>query len=67
MIADPYVVAFNAPLSTVVREMAVRHIGSAIVVRRGKLAGILSAIDVCRIFAEYLESRFGTPGGNAAA
>ena len=58
MIANPYVVAFNTPLNEVVIGMAQRHIGSAIIVRRGKLAGILSSIDVCRILGEYLESTF---------
>lgn len=67
MVADPYVVSFNTPLSEVAAEMAERHIGSAIVVRRGKLAGILSAIDVCRILAEYLRSRFGASDGSDAA
>jgi acetoin utilization protein AcuB len=67
MIADPYVAAFNTPLNAVVAEMARRRIGAAIVVRRGKLAGILSAMDVCRIFGEYLESWFGAPGGGDEA
>ena len=66
MIVDPYVVAFNTPLSEVVAQMALRHIGSAIVTRRGKLAGILSAMDVCRIFAEYLDHQFGVVGGSDA-
>jgi len=67
MVSDPYVVSFSTPLNEVMAQMALRHIGSAIVVRRGKLAGILSAVDVCRIFAEYLEALFPTGGGNAAA
>jgi acetoin utilization protein AcuB len=67
MISDPYVVSFNTPLNEVTAQMALRHIGSAIVVRRGKLAGILSAIDVCRIFAEYLEAKFPDGRGDAAA
>ncbi|MGE5304948.1 MAG: HPP family protein [Alphaproteobacteria bacterium] len=67
MVADPYVVQFSAPLNEVVAEMAKRHVGSAIVVRRGSLAGILSGIDVCRILAEYLEWRFSSRSGNDAA
>ncbi len=67
MVADPYVVAFNTPLSEVVTQMGRRHIGSAIVTRRGKLAGILSAMDVCRIFAEYLDNQFGVIGGSDVA
>jgi acetoin utilization protein AcuB len=67
MVADPYVVGFKTPLDEVVAQMAIRHIGSAVVVRRGKLAGILSAIDVCRIFAEYLDHWFARAGGHDAA
>jgi acetoin utilization protein AcuB len=67
MVADPYIAAFNTPLSEVVAQMARRHIGSVIVMRRGKLAGILSTIDVCRIFAEYLEEQFAPAGGDDAA
>jgi len=67
MVTNPYVVGFNTPLNEVAAQMALRHIGSAIVTRRGKLAGILSAMDVCRIFAEYLDHQFGVVGGNDAA
>jgi acetoin utilization protein AcuB len=67
MVADPYVAAFNTPLSEVLSQLALRHIGSVIVTRRGKLAGILSAIDVCRIFAEYLDERFAPASGGDAA
>ena len=67
MVADPYVANFNTSLNEVVSQMALRHIGSAIILRRGKLAGILSSIDVCRIFAEYLNATFPGGGGNEAA
>lgn len=69
MVRDPYVVPFRAPLNEVVFEMAKRRIGSVLVQRQGKLAGILSAIDVCRILGEYLEMLFprGSRGGNTAA
>ena len=68
MIRDPYLVPFSAPLNEVVFEMAKRRIGSVIVQRHGKLVGILSAIDVCRILGEYLESMFptGNRGGSTA-
>jgi len=67
MVDKPYTVAFDTPLNEVVAEMAQRRIGSAIIVRRGKLAGVLSAIDVCRILGEYLGSRFGAGDGDDAA
>jgi acetoin utilization protein AcuB len=67
MVEDPYVVPFDAPLNEVTNQMAQRHIGSAIVLHHGKLAGILSAMDVCRILAEILESEFPhAPGDDAA-
>jgi len=69
MVPNPYVASFRTPLNEVVLEMAKRRIGSVIVQRQGKLAGILSAMDVCRILGEYLESMFptGRRGGNTAA
>jgi signal-transduction protein with cAMP-binding, CBS, and nucleotidyltransferase domain len=69
MVPDPYIVPFRAPLNEVVLEMSRRRIGSVLVERHGKLAGILSAMDVCRIFGEYLESMFptGRRGGDSAA
>jgi len=67
MTSNPYVVPFRAPLSDVVFEMAKRRIGSVIVQRQGKLAGILSAIDVCRLLGEYLENLYPRPRGNTAA
>jgi len=44
MIPHPYIVPFRAPLNEVVSEMAKRRIGSVIVQRQGKLAGILPDI-----------------------
>ena len=67
LVADPYVTEFDTPLQSVVREMADRRIGSAIVVRKGKLAGILSVTDVCRILAELLEELHPPPRDDEAA
>ena len=61
MADDPYIVAFDTPLNKVALEMAKRHAGSAIVLHHEKLAGILSATDICRILAEIFESEF-SPG-----
>lgn len=62
---DPYVVEMTTPLDEVVAEMSRRQIGSAIVVRHARLAGIISVTDVCRVLAEILRHRF--PGGDDAA
>jgi CBS domain-containing protein len=62
----PYVVELSAPLGPVLLEMARRHVGSAIVLRSGRLAGIITETDVCRALGEVLERRFGPGGGDAA-
>jgi acetoin utilization protein AcuB len=67
MAHNPYVVAFDTPLNDVALEMAKRHIGSAIVLHHEKLAGILSATDICRILAEIFESEFSPSTGDDAA
>jgi acetoin utilization protein AcuB len=67
LLPDPYAVEMSAPLDEVVAEMAARHIGSAIVLRHGRLAGVFSAVDACRLLAEFLRDRFrpGEPEGAA--
>lgn len=62
MAEDCYVADIDTPLNAVLREMAERRLGSAIITRNGKLAGIFTAIDACRAFADYLEN---TPGADA--
>ena len=67
MADDPYTVAFDTPLNEVALEMAKRHAGSAIVLHHEKLAGILSATDICRILAEIFESEFSPDIGDDVA
>jgi acetoin utilization protein AcuB len=62
---EPYVVEMTTPMDEVADEMAKRHVGSAVVVRHGKLAGIFSTVDACRLLAEFLRDRF--PAGPEAA
>lgn len=64
---DPYTVQINSPLAEVVLEMANRKIGTAVVVKGEKLAGIVTVIDVCRALGEFLTDRFGSPEGGQAA
>jgi CBS domain-containing protein len=63
---SPYAVELTAPLGPVLLEMARRHCDSAIVLRAGRLAGIITETDVCRALGEVLERRFGPGGGEAA-
>ncbi|MEN8159379.1 MAG: CBS domain-containing protein [Myxococcota bacterium] len=67
LLSDVYSVEMSTPLAEVATEMARRHIGSAIVLRQGRLAGVFSAVDACRLLAEFLEDRFhpGEPEGAA--
>jgi acetoin utilization protein AcuB len=57
-VANPYVVDINQPLSDVVLDMAERHIGAALVTGHGRLAGIFTVSDACRVLGEWLRERF---------
>jgi len=66
-VAQPYVVDLHLMLSEVLSHMAERRIGSAIVTRDGRLAGVLTWVDVFRAFAEHLQAQDpSTEGGDAA-
>jgi acetoin utilization protein AcuB len=64
---DVYVVDVNERLDRVLLHMAQAHIGSALVVKDGKLAGIFTSNDACRCFAEHLRSEFAPEQGDDAA
>lgn len=51
-----YVVDLHTRMDVVVAEMAKRRVATALVVRDGRLAGILTATDVCRLYGELLVS-----------
>jgi CBS domain-containing protein len=53
---DVYSVELGERLDCVLSEMAERHIGSAIVTDGGKVAGVFTATDACRNFAEFLRA-----------
>ncbi len=55
---QPYIVETNTPLNTVIAEMSQKKIGSAIVVKSGKLSGIVTTIDICNALVELVESQF---------
>jgi len=62
----PYVVDLHESLGTVARELAVRHLEAALVVRDGRLAGIFTTGDACRVLARLLrKSEQDTDGGVA--
>lgn len=66
-VPEVYVVDLNEPLRNVLMEMADRHIGSAIVTRHGKLAGVFTSVDACRCFADFIEEIFPDPGDDQVA
>lgn len=58
---DPYVVDLATPLEEVLRTLIARRIGSAIVTRHERLAGIFTHVDVCRSYLSLLNATFPTP------
>jgi CBS domain-containing protein len=66
MVRDAYVVDLEARLDEVLHHMAAHQLGSAIVTREGRLAGVFTTTDACRQFAEFLREQFRRSGGDAA-
>jgi acetoin utilization protein AcuB len=66
-VRDVYVVDVDTPLDEVLSHVAETHVGSALVVKNGKLAGILTNGDVCRVLADLLRQRFPAPGDDISA
>ena len=66
-VEEPYVVDLNDRLDNVLYTMAERRIGSALVTRHGKLAGVFTVTDACRSFAEFLRAPLKPAGGDEAA
>ena len=67
MLRDAYVVDLDTRLDDVLAHMAEHHIGSAIITRKGKLAGVFTVTDACRHFAEFLRDQVRRSGGGEAA
>ncbi len=51
---SPLIVDLNTPLAEVAATMVERRVSAALVTRAGKLVGILTSTDVCRLLAELL-------------
>jgi CBS domain-containing protein len=60
-VENGYSADLETPLAVVVRTMAEQHIGAAVVTKQGRIAGIFTATDACRVLAEFLEERFDPP------
>ena len=64
---SPYIVDLADRLDHVVAEMANRRVAAALVLRQGKLAGILTTTDVCRLLVETLRADHHVPDDGDAA
>jgi acetoin utilization protein AcuB len=64
---EPYVVDSGAPLFSVAKTMAERHLGSALVTRGDRLVGIFTTTDACRALARVLHEHYPDPGPDEAA
>jgi len=67
MVQDAYIVDLGTRLDEVLQHMAEQQLGSAIVTRKGKLAGVFTVTDACQAFAEHLREQLRRAGGNTAA
>ena len=63
---EAYLVDLERRLDEVAAEMAERRIGSAIVLRGDKLAGILTTTDICRLLATTLREAYGDEDDDVA-
>lgn len=66
LLGEPYAVDIGTPLEKVVSTMAQRRIDCAVVVKEGRVAGIFTTVDACRIFARLLVELGPTHGDDAA-
>lgn len=66
-IREAYIVKSTEPLDSVLLGMAARRVGSALIVKGEKLAGIFTVTDACRSFGEFLRSQFPRAGDDEAA
>lgn len=62
-----YIVDLAEPLDRVLSHMASHHLGSALVVKDGRLAGIFTTTDACRHYAQLLRAQFGSDDDEDAA
>ncbi|BFM17456.1 hypothetical protein R50073_36390 [Maricurvus nonylphenolicus] len=49
------------PLDRVLDAMAEKQLGSVVVLKNGELTGILTTIDVCKHFSQFLKEQFPDP------
>ncbi|HEU4581426.1 MAG TPA: CBS domain-containing protein [Polyangiaceae bacterium] len=57
MTEQPYTVDPETPLDQVVRTMAEKKFGSAVVLQNQKVVGIFTTVDACQALSELLQTR----------
>ncbi len=67
MSRDVYTVDLSERVDSVLHRMAEHHLGSVIVTRKGRLAGIFTYVDACAAFADFLREQVRRSGGDTAA
>jgi len=60
-VADGFVVDLEMPLVDVLEVMIERHLGAALVTGHGRLAGIFTAMDACRVLHDQLQTAWHPP------
>jgi CBS domain-containing protein len=60
-VADCFVVDLETPLVEVLAGMIDRHLGAALVTGHGRLAGIFTAVDACRVLHDQLQKTWHPP------
>ncbi len=60
-VAESYIVDLEAPLVDVLAAMIERHVGAALVTGHGRLAGIFTTVDACRVLHDDLKNRWHPP------
>lgn len=57
MATEPYTTSPDTPITEVAATMASNKYGSAVVTQNGKVVGMFTTVDVCRVLAEVFETR----------
>ena len=66
-VLNVYKVCLDEPLDNVVLHMAKHHVGSVLVMKNERLAGVFTMNDACLCFAEFLRYQFRPPNGDDVA
>jgi predicted transcriptional regulator len=66
-VLDVYKVDMEEPLDNVVSHMANHHIGSALIMKDERLAGVFTVHDACHYLVEHLRYQFRPDTGNDIA